>query len=223
MNTVRIKKMRDNAKLPTKAYHSAGYDLYPAMQGIIKPGEQVKIPLGFATEFPSGYVAQIDDRSSTGNAGLSHMAGVLDSDYRGEWFLSIRNFSHVDYVYGPEKAIAQVLFIQVESPTWTWVEELSPTFRGDKAYGSSDANKQAYFDHKRAEAAHEADRVMNSPRVLKAVSEELVAQAEEKFVQTVECLVLRKENIKHLEASNELKITQTDGPPPTDPNYYHES
>lgn len=200
MNNVRIKILRESAKIPTKAYHSAGYDLYPAMSGTIKPGEQIKIPLGFATEFPSGYVAQIDDRSSTGNAGLSHMAGVIDSDYRGEWCIMLRNFADVDFVYSPEKAIAQVLFIQVENPTWSWAEELAPSFRGDKAYGSSDS-------------------VMGSPRVLAAVSEELLAQAEDRamehFVKKDSGFV--NPNIRHIGVGNHLNIKQQE---PPDKNAY---
>lgn len=145
MNKILIKRLRDQAKIPTKAYHSAGYDLYPAMAGVIKAGEQVMIPLGFATEFPSGYAAIIDDRSGTGNKGISHMAGVIDSDYRGEWGVILRNFATTDFVYGPEKAVAQVLFVQVEAPNWEWSESLADSFRGEKGFGSSDTqniNKQ---------------------------------------------------------------------------------
>jgi dUTP pyrophosphatase len=141
MNKVRIKRIRESAKMPTKAYHSAGYDLYPAMSGTIKPGEQVQIPLGFEAEFPGGYVAQIDDKSGIGNKGLSHMAGVIDSDYRGEWLIILRNFSDKDFIFTPEKSVAQVLFIQVESPIFEWADKLGETFRGEGKFGSSEVVK----------------------------------------------------------------------------------
>ena len=138
MKNVLFKRYTASAKLPTKAYNSAGYDLFPCISGIIRGGEQVIIPLGFATEFPAGFVAIIDDRGSTGNRGLNHMAGVIDSDYRGEWMIILRNHSDIDFVYGPEKAVAQVLFMEIESPEWKEVDSLGVTLRGSGKLGSSD-------------------------------------------------------------------------------------
>jgi len=214
--------MREGAKLPTKAYHSAGYDLYPAMLGVVKSGEQVKIPLGFATEFPSGYVALIDDRSSTGNAGLSHMAGTIDSDYRGEWMVILRNFADTDYVYSPEKAVAQVLFIQVENPTWEWSETLSDSFRGDKCLGSTDVVK--VFDRALTAQEVQQDSVMTSPRVLQAVNDELIARAEDGMLAANprgkqayydhKEAERRHEAIKNLSVGNHLNIKNNEAEPP---------
>lgn len=138
MKNVLIKLLDPRAKVPTKAYNSAAFDLFPLQDWWIHSGQQLKIPLGFATEFAPGYVAIIDDRSSTGNSGVCHMAGVIDCDYRGEWMVMLRNLGDKPYHVTPEKAIAQVLFHKIEAPTWLPVDSLVDTSRGDKCLGSSD-------------------------------------------------------------------------------------
>ena len=135
---ISFKKLNDNAKIPTKAHFSAGYDLFPLEEGSIYPGQQSVIKLGFATEFGGNIVAIIDDRGSVGASGVGHMAGVIDSDYRGEWMVILRNFGQNLFEYSPKKAIAQVLFLQVEPTKWVEVKELGVTIRGSRKLGSSD-------------------------------------------------------------------------------------
>ncbi len=135
---VKFKRLDPNAKIPTKGYPmSAGYDLYPMAAGIIQPGERVAIPLGFATEFPANYVAQIDDRGGCGFVGLTHLAGVIDSDFRGEWVVIMYNTSKEPYKYDQHKGIAQVLFIEVENADFEITDTLSPSLRGEGKHGSS--------------------------------------------------------------------------------------
>lgn len=135
---VKFKRLEVNAKMPTRAYNSAGWDLYPLMAGKIIPGEVVKIPLGFATEFDPAYVAVIDDRGSVGSKGVTHLAGVIDADYRGEWGLIFVNLGAETFEYRPEKAIGQALFLPVMTGEFVEVDELSSTERGAGAFGSSD-------------------------------------------------------------------------------------
>lgn len=132
-----FKNLHPLARTPTRAFDSAGYDVFPAEAGNILPGERREIRLGFATSFDRGYAAVIDDRGSTGSRGLTHLAGVIDADFRGEWKVLIVNLGTEPYPYTPEKAIAQVLFLKVEEPDFLPVDALDPTLRGEGMKGSS--------------------------------------------------------------------------------------
>lgn len=138
MIEVLFKKLDPRAKIPTRAYESAGYDLFPLNSGIATRGDVTKIQLGFASAIEPGFVAVVDDRGSTGRRGLCHLAGVIDADFRGEWIVMMGNIGPYDFEYGPDKAIAQVLFLKCEEITGLIVDDLPGTVRGGKMLGSSD-------------------------------------------------------------------------------------
>ena len=94
-------KVREGAKIPTKRAEDAGRDLYPCFEQdfmVIHPLETVLIPTGIATAFSPKYYAQIQERSSIGSRGIKCGAGVIDSGYRGEWFVSITNCNNIDFI-----------------------------------------------------------------------------------------------------------------------------
>ena len=76
--------------LPTQATPgSAGFDLAAAVETecVVKPGERVLVPTGFAIAVPKGYEAQIRPRSGLAlrhGIVLPNAPGTIDSDYRGE-------------------------------------------------------------------------------------------------------------------------------------------
>lgn len=159
MNTIKFQKLHNEAKIPTRAYVPAeealmrgigpitqgtriygavGFDLYPVQDGYLIPNCHSIVPLGFATEFPYGYGAFIFDRSGMGVRGVARLAGVIDPDYRGEWKAILYNTTNESLHYTKEKAIAQVVFLKVEFPEWVEVQELAPSLRDTKGFGSSD-------------------------------------------------------------------------------------
>ena len=90
---VNITKVRENAIIPTKATSgSAGFDLHACIDKdlTIKKGDLIRIPCGIAIELPSSaYAALIFARSGLGmkyGISLSNGVGVIDSDYRGNWW-----------------------------------------------------------------------------------------------------------------------------------------
>ena len=90
MDAIRVKKLREDAIVPTYgSAEAAGADLYACMDEtvVVAPGESVWINSGVAVELPVGYVGLIFARSSMGvKRGLApaNKVGVIDSDYRGE-------------------------------------------------------------------------------------------------------------------------------------------
>lgn len=161
---IKFAKVKPDAKIPTKRAEDAGFDLYACLDEYvdwicIPPHTSQLIPTGIASAFDSDWAVIFRERGSTGVKNMKINAGVIDSGFRGEYFVSLYNGNDVPvyitkYMNGeqaPEeknailypysKAIAQALVIPV--PT-TNVEEISyeelrniPSERGIGALGSS--------------------------------------------------------------------------------------
>lgn len=93
-NDLYFAKIKPEAKIPSKRDEDAGYDIYPCFDEdymIIRRNCTVLIPTGIASVIsPTKYI-QIQERGSTGSIGMKYGAGVIDSGYRGEWFIAITN------------------------------------------------------------------------------------------------------------------------------------
>ena len=140
---MRIKKLRENAMIPTYGSpEAAGADLYACLEEAvtIEPGKTVFIPTGLAMEVPKGYAGLIYARSSMGTKrGLApaNKVGVVDSDYRGEVMVALHNHgSHAQTVESGER-IAQLLITPVLAPAFEQCEDLTDTVRGQGGFGST--------------------------------------------------------------------------------------
>ena len=134
---LRVKLLSDDAKLPTRAYNSAAYDLYSAVDQTLNPGATLKIPLDIATEFPDSMVALIWDRSSMGAKGLHTFAGVIDSDYRGPWAVILHNATPHAYTVNKGDKVAQAV-IQLKTDLEIFeTDELGETERGQGGFGTT--------------------------------------------------------------------------------------
>lgn len=158
--TIYFAKVRPDAKIPTKRVEDAGYDIYANFDDnykIIMPHETQMIPTGIASACSDDYCFILKERGSTGTKGMAQRCGVIDSGYRGEWFVPITNTTDkpiiifkagykptlftefIEYPY--EKAICQAMLVPVPK---TEVKEISfedlkniKSERGDGALGSS--------------------------------------------------------------------------------------
>lgn len=93
-NTIKFAKVKANAIIPSKREEDAGYDIYPCFDEdyiVIYPHETKMIPTGIASAFSSDYVAILKERGSTGTKGIGQRCGVIDSGFRGEYFVPITN------------------------------------------------------------------------------------------------------------------------------------
>ena len=140
---LKIKKLREEAVLPErKTPGSAGYDLCACIAGdfTIEPGELVILPTGLAAEIPEGCAGMIFTRSGLGvkhGIAVSNGVGVIDSDYRGEIHVGLRNNSQIAYTISPGERIAQLIVMPVCLPEVVEIEELSETERGTGGFGST--------------------------------------------------------------------------------------
>lgn len=119
---------------------SAGGDLRAVVDGevSIKPGETKLVPTGLRVEIPEGYVMLIFPRSGLATKmglTLANSVGVIDSDYRGEVMVALRNMGEeVRYVKNGDR-IAQAVIVPYVFPHYQEVDELSDTERGGGGFG----------------------------------------------------------------------------------------
>ena len=140
---IKIKKLTDTAKIPTRgSEYAAGYDLYADVKENvqIKPHETVKIGTGLAMEIPDGYFGAIFARSGLATKeGLrpANCVGVCDSDYRGEYIVAIHNDSEEIRTITAGERIAQLVVMPYLPVTFDEVSELTDTNRGEGGFGST--------------------------------------------------------------------------------------
>ena len=143
MQTVRVKKLHPNAKLPTYgSAFSAGADLYACLEEpvTIGPGETYWVSTGIALEVPVGCAGLVYARSSLGaKRGLApaNKVGVVDSDYRGEVRVVLFNHSPEPQTINPGERVAQFVITPVVTPQYVEAEELLDTDRGTGGFGST--------------------------------------------------------------------------------------
>ena len=144
MSILKIKKVRDNAKIPYRATDgSAGMDLYACIEEAaqILPHEIRVIPTGIAIELESAdYVAYIFARSGLAiknGIAPANCVGVIDSDYRGEVCVGLLNQTDKAFTVNPEERIAQMVISPVILPEIEVADELSDMQRGAGGFGST--------------------------------------------------------------------------------------
>ena len=138
--SIKVKLLRPGARLPVFATPGAsGLDLYACLDAAIDLSPDVTlVPTGIAVEAPPGYDLQIRPRSGLARRGVDVILGTLDSDYRGEVFVSMRTFgSLATYRIEDGDRIAQLVISRFEALPLVQVEELSDSERGDGGHGST--------------------------------------------------------------------------------------
>ena len=143
MNAVRVKKLDQNAILPTYGSEcAAGADLYACNKEeiVIKAGETVLISTGIALEIPNGFAGLIYARSGIATKrGLApaNKVGVIDSDYRGEIMVALHNHSNTEQTIAVGERIAQLVITPYITAAFEESAELDDTIRGTGGFGST--------------------------------------------------------------------------------------
>ena len=143
MKYLPIKRINTNAKLPErKTEGSVGFDIAACLgeEVTIKPGETGMIGSGLTIELDTGYAAFIYARSGLGiKHGIipANCVGVIDSDYRGEIVVGLKNTSDKPYTIKDGDRVAQMVVAKVELPEIILCDGLSDTPRGDGGFGST--------------------------------------------------------------------------------------
>ncbi len=135
---LKIHRLHPDATMP--AYKRAGdaaLDLVSVEDLTIEPGNRAAIGIGWSSEFPPNYVARILGRGGLALEGLQPLAGVVDSNYRGEWKVILQNFGQQAYTVHKGERIAQAIFYAIPAVELIEADDLTETERGAQGFGSS--------------------------------------------------------------------------------------
>jgi dUTP pyrophosphatase len=138
---VRFKKLHKDAKAPFKASKGAAcFDIYSNVNVVVCPNSFEMIGAGLAVEIPEGYEIKIYSRSghASKEINLANCVGIVDSDYRGEVCVMLRNNSSVnDFPISVGERIAQIQLCKVIPTEFIEADALSDTDRGVGGFGST--------------------------------------------------------------------------------------
>lgn len=100
-NTIYFAKCSNTAIIPTRRRGDSGFDIYVDQSILnieIAPHSTEMLPTGIKSIIPEGYGMEIKERGSSGSKGIKASSGIIDSSYRGEWFLAVTNTNDVPLV-----------------------------------------------------------------------------------------------------------------------------
>ena len=142
MIAVAVRRLRDDASLPSQAYAvDAGLDLAACEHVTLEPGQRAVVPTGIAVEIPEGYAGFVQPRSGLAaqhGIGIVNSPGLIDSGYRGEIRVVLVNLdSREPFTVEPGARIAQLVIAPVASVRLVEAAELASSERGPRGFGSS--------------------------------------------------------------------------------------
>lgn len=119
----------------------AGADLVSTEAFVLAPGERRLVPTGLSIALPEGYAAFVVPRSGlAAKHGITivNSPGTVDSGYRGEIKVSLLNTDVAEpYEVHVGDRIAQMIVMPVPRVTFSRVDELPDSVRGQGGFGSS--------------------------------------------------------------------------------------
>ena len=126
LNFLRFKQLDSRAVLPQRGSAlAAGLDVFSIEDLEIAPKQRVMARTGLAVAIPPGFYGRIAPRSGlAAKNGLDVLAGVIDSDYRGEVCCLLYNTSDETIKLAAGSKICQLIVEQIITPEAAWASDL---------------------------------------------------------------------------------------------------
>jgi dUTP pyrophosphatase len=141
---LKVKQLENFYNLKQRGPGDAGIDLYATEDCIVRPGEQALVKTGISVSFSPDYYLRIAPRSGLAyKSGIDVMAGVIDSSYRGEIGVILRNHSVASeedtgaFIINRGDRIAQMIPERISQEHFIFVNELDDSERGEGGFGST--------------------------------------------------------------------------------------
>ena len=139
LHTLRFKQLDPRAVLPKRgSVLAAGLDVCGIEDVEIAPRQRGMARTGLAVAIPPGFYGRVAPRSGLAvKSGLDVLAGVIDSDYRGEIVCVLYNTGDETIKLPAGSKICQLIIEQIITPDATWATDLDETARGAGGFGST--------------------------------------------------------------------------------------
>lgn len=143
-----IKKIHENAVIPKFAHATdTGFDLFTVENTIIQANKKSIVRTGLIFDLPYGWGIQVRNKSGITvkgvpnllgyNADITVYIGTIDSAYRGELGIMVKNETEETIVIPSGTKLAQGVLEKVYQCTFEEIEEVSETDRGNGGFGST--------------------------------------------------------------------------------------
>lgn len=140
---LKFKKLSPKASAPTYGTPGAAcFDIATTDNVTLLSGRSHVYKTGIAVEVPEGYALLIYSRSGMGfnkDTRLSNCVGVIDSDFKGEVLVKLRNDGKEVVNVRAGDRIAQGMLVKIDQWQFEEVLELSESQRGANGIGSTGA------------------------------------------------------------------------------------
>lgn len=138
-DVLRFKQLDQRAVLPKRGSAlAAGLDVCCIEEVRIEPKQRAMAKTGLAVAIPPGFYGRVAPRSGlAAKNGLDVLAGVIDSDYRGEICVVLYNTGDELINLPAGSKICQLIIEQIITPEATWATDLDETARGAGGFGST--------------------------------------------------------------------------------------
>jgi dUTP pyrophosphatase len=139
MVSVQVQRLAPDLPLPSYSHKGdAGLDFHASETITIQPDASATVKTGIIMAIPEGYAGLIWDRSGlAAKQNIHTLAGVVDSTYRGEIQVVLKNLGLKSITITKGMRIAQMLIQPVASATIQESELLATTARGKGGFGST--------------------------------------------------------------------------------------
>jgi dUTP pyrophosphatase len=134
-----FKRLHPEARLPSRgSTRAAGLDLCAIERVMLAPCGRAAVRTGLAVAIPEGFYGRVAPRSGLAvRHGIDVLAGVIDSDYRGEILCALVNHGTEAFEIEPGARVAQLVVEAIATPEPAWADDLEETERGAGGFGST--------------------------------------------------------------------------------------
>lgn len=181
---IKIQLLSEISKIPEKGtINSAGYDLSSIEEFELKSMDRHLFKTGIKMSIPIGIYGRIAPRSGLAfKSGIDVMAGVIDSDYRGEISVLLINLSTENKKINIGDKIAQMIFESYNDFRITTTNNLDDTIRGSGGFGSTTITERKIEAPKEATSLIDKWKEVGAAEVPVPQKYESIAKEREKLI-----------------------------------------
>lgn len=191
-NIVQYLNAEKNAEYQAIKQGGKGFP-YQKLKLKIRPGERIRIPLGFKAALPQHLSCLLMMRSSCDTRGdrLSNCVGLIDPDYPGEWFISVINEKpKEDLILEHGQRLVQAVLIPRITATWKPVKELpseNVTSRTGGFGTTEEQENQSVNVPQKSQAQQDVENMFEEPSPEEdAALDKMLAEADAELLKDVD-------------------------------------